>query len=77
MNKNEKLLRKISKEYRDRINLVTNLIENNNLEFLDIKKLSGSEDKYRVRVGKFRIKFTKHNNYNEITEITRRGDNTY
>jgi mRNA-degrading endonuclease RelE of RelBE toxin-antitoxin system len=77
MNKNEKLLRKLSKEDRDRITLIVSLINSNNLDMLDLKKLSREENKYRVRVGKFRVKFTKYNNFNEITEIARRNDNTY
>ena len=43
---------------------------------LDVKKLSGFET-YRVRIGKFRIKFKKHETFNEIVEIVRRDDNTY
>jgi mRNA-degrading endonuclease RelE of RelBE toxin-antitoxin system len=44
---------------------------------LDCKKLSGTKDMYRIRVGKFRIKFQVHSTFNEIKEIVRRGDNTY
>ena len=32
---------------------------------------------YRVRIGRFRIKFCAHSDYNEIMEIVRRNDNTY
>ena len=77
MNKHEKLLRKLSKEDRDRIKVAVALIQANNFEMLDFKKLSGSQNLYRVRVGKFRIKFLTHSGYNEITEIVRRNDNTY
>ena len=77
MHKNEKFLNKISLEDKERLLLVAHSIMRNDLEFLDIKKLSGSDNIYRVRVGKFRIKFIKHSKHNEIIEITRRNDNTY
>ncbi|OGI64220.1 hypothetical protein A2914_00765 [Candidatus Nomurabacteria bacterium RIFCSPLOWO2_01_FULL_41_21] len=77
MDKNEKLLRKLSKEDRDRIILAVALIHSNDFQMLDFKKLSGVKDLYRVRVGKFRIKFRTHTTYNEIIEIVRRNDNTY
>lgn len=77
MDKSEKLLRKLSKEDRDRIKIAIALIHTNNFEMLDFKKLSGSSDLYRVRIGKFRIKFRIHPKYNEILEIVRRSDNTY
>ena len=77
MNKNEKLLRKLSKEDRDRIMIAVASIASNTVTFLDIKKLEGISNVYRVRIGNFRIKFVKHTTYNEITEISRRSDNTY
>jgi len=77
MNKNEKLLRKLSKEDRKRIAMAVALIHTNNFEMLDLKKLSGTSDMYRVRVGKFRIKFRVLSNHNEILEIVHRSDNTY
>ena len=77
MNKNEKLLRKLSKENRDRIILAVSLIHTNDFQMLDFKKLSGKKDIYRIRVGKFRIKFRTHKTYNEILEIARRSDTTY
>lgn len=77
MNKIKKLLRKLSKEDKERIESAISLIHDNNFDMLDFKKLSGSRDMCRVRVGKFRIKFRIHLNYNEILEIVRRNDNTY
>ena len=77
MNKIEKLLHKMSKQDRNKITIVVALICSNNLGFLDIKKLEGFDNMYRIRVGKFRIKFKKYEKSNEIIEITRRNDNTY
>ena len=76
MKKHEKLLKKLSVQDRERITIVVGLIYANNCQMLDVKKLSGFET-YRVRIGKFRIKFKKHETFNEIVEITRRSDNTY
>ena len=77
MDKSEKLLRKLSKRDRERIAIAVALIHTNNFEMLDLKKLSGTNDIYRVRVGKFRIKFQVYPSHNEILEIVRRSDNTY
>lgn len=77
MNEIAKLLHKISKEDRKRIEDAMSLIYKNKLSMLDCKKLGGLKDSYRVRVGKFRIKFIKIGELNEITEVARRGDNTY
>lgn len=77
MDKTEKLLRKLTREDRKRITIALSLIYNSTFDLLDFKKLSGTEDVYRVRVGNFRIKFIKHKDYNEIVSVTRRDDNTY
>ena len=76
MKKHEKFLKKLSIEDRERIIIAVSLIYSNNYQTLDVKKLSGFET-YRVRVGKFRIKFKKHETFNEIIEIGHRSDNTY
>ncbi len=44
MDKNEKFLRKLSKEDRLRIKLAVALIHSNNFQILDFKKLSGSQN---------------------------------
>ena len=77
MDKSEKLIRKLSKRDRERITMVIALIHTNNFDMLDLKKLSGTNDIYRVRVGNFRIKFRVYPSHNEILEIVRRSDNTY
>lgn len=69
-------MRKLSIPDRHRITTAVSLIHSNNYQMLDIKKLSGFET-YRVRIGKFRIKFIKHETFNEIIDIIRRNDNTY
>lgn len=49
-------------------------IENGDLENLDLKKISGSEDSFRCRIGKFRIIFKKEADLGKIIEIDTRGD---
>ena len=77
MNKNEKFLNKISLSEKEKILSIINVIVVDDLYSLDLKKLRGLDNIYRVRVGKFRIKFKKHSNFNEIIEISKRNDNTY
>ena len=77
MNKFEKILRRISPKDQDKIILTVQAIVAGELSILVIKKLSGSEDIYRARVGKFRIKFRVYSSHNEILEIVRRSDHTY
>ncbi len=76
MKKYEKLLRRISKEDREKILLVVGLIQADKLELLKVQKLVGF-DTYKVRIGKYRIKFKKFPNGNEILSIERRSDTTY
>ena len=78
MNKYQKLLRKISHQDRERIITAVHLIEMCDFSSLhNIKKLSATENKYRLRIGDFRIFFRIHKDYNEILDIDRRDDNTY
>src|SRR3990167_6484238 len=44
---------------------------------LDIKKLSGYSDVYRVRTGNIRIIFLDDKRHTEVLEISRRSEKTY
>ncbi len=48
-----------------------------NLQNLDVKKLRGKEDVFRVRTGRIRILFIKKEIGYEIKELDNRDDNTY
>lgn len=48
-----------------------------NLSNLDVKKLKGYDNIFRVRVRSFRIIFRKDKNTNFIIKINERGDQTY
>ena len=76
MNKIEKLLAKATKKDRDKIKSTVALVKSRQWDNLDIKKLSGF-DEWRVRVGKYRIKFYIRENNVIIYDIFRRDDHSY
>lgn len=53
----EKFLYSLEKNRKDKIASVLNILETNPIPFkdLDLKKLKGEKDTYRIRVGKIRI----------------------
>ncbi|HBA45553.1 hypothetical protein A2W67_00170 [Candidatus Nomurabacteria bacterium RIFCSPLOWO2_02_40_28] len=77
MDKKEKFLNKIPLLDKIKILQAIDCILIGDIRFLDIKKLKGSDNQFRVRVGKYRIKFTKHATFNQVAEVTHRNDNTY
>jgi mRNA-degrading endonuclease RelE of RelBE toxin-antitoxin system len=77
MNKIDKFLIKIDKKTRIVIEEIILLIANNNLSMLDIKKLKGKGNIYRVRVGKIRVIFEHTKTVNIIKSISYRDENTY
>ncbi len=77
MDQKTKLIAKIPPDDRERILEVTNRILQNDLRGLDIKKLRGSINIFRVRVGSYRIKYEATSIGNVVIDVTRRTDNTY
>ena len=77
MNKIDKFLLKLDKKTRLVLEEIIILIVSNNFSFLDIKKLKGSRNLYRVRVGRVRVIFEQTKNGNNIISISNRDDNTY
>lgn len=77
MDKVEKLFRKISKKDRQQILAIIFLIEKNEIDLLDIKKLEDSHSHYRARVGKYRIIFKKEKRYNIVMKVSLRDEKTY
>jgi mRNA interferase RelE/StbE len=77
MNKLDKFLYKLDKKTREVVGKVITLIILEDFSMLDLKKLKGSENRYRVRVGRIRIVFDKTKNSNKIQDISFRSDNTY
>jgi mRNA-degrading endonuclease RelE of RelBE toxin-antitoxin system len=77
MNKIEKFLSKLSVDERNKIKVVLGKIKALDFKTLDIKKLKGEVDLYRVRVGSIGIIFTIHNESVFFHTVERRSDNTY
>lgn len=73
----EKFLAKlIQKEKKILDNLIEKIIKND-LKGLDVRKLSGRDDIFRVRKGNFRIIFKITKTDNKVVSVERRNDTTY
>ncbi len=77
MDKISKSLKKFSLAERKKIKVILNKIKQNNLENLQVKKLKGHDDIFRVRKGKIRIIFLKKDKKIAVLAVERRSDNTY
>ncbi len=82
MDKISKFLKKLSKKERKQIQKILLLILENKTKDLDINKLKGSDNIYRIRAGSIRIIFSKSINTNNqaeimILRIDRRNEKTY
>lgn len=77
MDKNQKFLRKLSRtEQKEMIGLLE-LIFSGKTTNLDIKKLSGYKDIFRVRSGNIRLIFRRLDSDISVLEISRRSEKTY
>ena len=77
MDKIDKTLQKIAKKQRIKILATMQHIRAGNFTGLDMKKLQGKENEYRVREGKVRIKFSIINGIGIIFAVQRRSETTY
>jgi len=73
----KKLLSKFSREEREKLELFIEAINSLNWRNLDVKKLKGYQNIFRVRRGKIRIVFTKNKKDISILSIDRRHENIY
>lgn len=74
----EKALRKLSEKERGRLKSLLLLIKSGTLNGLDLAKLKGTDDIYRVRKGDLRVIFRKtKDDVIMILAIERRSDTTY
>ena len=74
----EKALRKLSEKERGRLKSLLLLIKSGLLNGLDLAKLKGTENIYRVRKGDLRVIFQRATNGAiTILAIERRSDTTY
>lgn len=77
MDKVTKLLKKLSAKERERLEEMLALLLSDNVSSLDIKKLKGVDDVYRVRTGDLRVIFQKQGKEVRILEVSRRDESTY
>ncbi len=77
MDKISKFLTKLGSKERLRVDNAVEQILNRNFTNLDIKKLQGNSDTFRVRVGEIRIKFKLTKEKVIILSTGKRDDNTY
>ena len=73
----KKLLSKFNKQERKIIESLIKTIISPHRDNLDVKKLKGHQNIFRVRKGKIRIIFTKDNKDIFIITIERRREDTY
>lgn len=73
-----KLLLKLDAKRRRELLALIEAIRDGKLDGLDVKKLSGTGQSYRVRKGPFRILFTRMDDGTVIIrDVVRRSDHTY
>jgi mRNA-degrading endonuclease RelE of RelBE toxin-antitoxin system len=77
MDKISKALKKLSAKEKIKVKILLEKILSGNFSNVDIKKLKGRDDIYRIRQGKLRIIFCNRETVIAILTIERRSDQTY
>jgi len=77
MDKIEKVLKKLTDRERDTVKLMLEKIKKQDFSGLDIKKLKGRDDIFRVRKGSLRIIYRLDNEDILIVSLSRRSETTY
>ncbi|MBP6881580.1 MAG: hypothetical protein KBC35_03060 [Candidatus Pacebacteria bacterium] len=77
MDRNAKFLKKLSKKEFDTLAEIIERIKSQKTDGLNILKLKGHQDVFRVRIGNIRIIFLATRDKVEILEISRRSEKTY
>lgn len=77
MDKISKALQKLNSEEQKNLKDILGNINNGDFSGLDLKKLKGRKDIFRVRKGKMRIIFYNKENSIKILSIEKRSDKTY
>lgn len=73
----DKALRKLTQKEREAVKAILAALSGSDTEHLDIKKLRGRDDIFRVRKGNIRIIYQVHLGKISILFIGRRSDTTY
>jgi len=77
MDKIKKLLQKLSFQEKTKVKNILLKVDKGNLKDLDIKKLKGKQNIFRIRKGDLRIIFYKINNSIRVLTIEKRSSKTY
>ena len=77
VDKIEKALKKLTEKERKAIKSVLIKIQNEKTKDLDVKKLKGRDDIFRVRKGRVCVVFWKRNENISILSVERKSDKTY
>ncbi len=77
MNRIEKFLATLNADRLQQVAPLIARIEANDVSGLDVKKLKGRGDQYRIRAGSIRIIYVSTNKVNCILDIDWRKSNTY
>ena len=77
MDKAKKFLRKLSSAKQDEIDEILFKIEVGKTQNLDIKKLKGHKNSFRVRVGDIRVVFSQDGDTTQVLFIGTREDSKY
>ena len=77
MDKTKKFLRKLSGAKQDEVYGILFKIESGKTQSLDIKKLKGHNNLFRVRVGDIRIVFYQNKKVTGVLFIGERGNSKY
>ena len=72
-----KFLKRLTRKELKRVLSVIDDIEKGSIEHLDINRLSGHKNIFRVRVGDIRILFMQSKTEYRLVSIERRSDTTY
>ena len=77
MDKIEKALNKLNSREREKLKKILIQIDKKDFQNLDLKKLKGRNDVFRIRKSNMRIIFRKIDNSIKILSIERRSSKTY
>ncbi len=77
MDKLKKLLSRISEHDRRELQAIIFLIMKNDFALLSVKKVSGHQNVFRVRSGRYRVIFKNEELMPRLLDIRLRNENTY